>query len=278
MIDVSNDFLFNIHLKLVEIFGCQVNKPFIRLRVITFGDFFQLATILVRSVYMHYGDTWKNFEPRWRQFETVELTEVMWQKGNNQLIKMLNNVRIAKLAPKLGDGDTATLKLKFIDPSIANLQSDTLHNFAENTPADTHNLAKLEALDSPLHNIPSIDLIPKHVSSQKIEEVLNLNQSNTSGLAQLLNIKLNARVILTLNIDVKHRLVNGQLGTVMHIARNHRNEIFKIYVQFDDNEEGLMKLNTGIFVKQHFWVPIDKTELKIKVKLNKDTSRVIQRT
>ena len=278
MIDVSNDFLFNIHLKLVEIFGCQVNKPFIRLRVITFGDFFQLAPILVRSVYMHYGDTWKNFEPRWRQFETVELTEVMWQKGNNQLIKMLSNVRIAKLAPKLGDGDTATLKLKFIDPSIANLQSDTLHNFAENTPADTHNLAKLEALDSPLHNIPSIDLIPKHVSSQKIEEVLNLNQSNTSGLAQLLNIKLNARVMLTLNIDVKHRLVNGQLGTVMHIARNHRNEIFKIYVQFDDNEEGLMKLNTGIFVKQHFWVPIDKTELKIKVKLNKDTSRVIQRT
>ena len=267
MIDVSHDFLFNIHLKLVEIFGCQVNKPFIRLRVITFGDIFQLAPILVKSVYMRYGDTWKNFEPRWRQFDTVELTEVMWQQGNNQLIKMLNNVKIAKLAPKLGDGDTATLKLKFIDPSIANLQSDTLHNFAENTPADTHNLAKLEALDSPLHNIPSIDLIPKHVSSQKIEEVLNLNQSNTSGLAQLLNIKLNARVMLTLNIDVKHRLVNGQLGTVMHIARNHRNEIFKIYVQFDDNEEGLMKLNTGIFVKQHFWVPIDKTELKNKSKI-----------
>ena len=73
--------------------------------------------------------------------------------------------------------------------------------------------------------------------------------------------------MLTLNIDVKHRLVNGQLGTVMYIARNHRNEIFKIYVQFDDNEEGLMKLNTGIFVKQHFWVPIDKTELKNKSKI-----------
>ena len=79
----------------------------------------KMAPILVRSVYMHYGDTWKNFQPHWRQFETVELTEVMWQQGNNQLIKTLNNVRIAKLAPKLGDGDTATLK--FIDPSIANL-------------------------------------------------------------------------------------------------------------------------------------------------------------
>ena len=50
----------------------------------------------------------------------------MQQQGYNQLIKMLNNIRIAKL----DDDDTATLKSKFIDPSIANLQSDTLHNFA----------------------------------------------------------------------------------------------------------------------------------------------------
>ena len=27
---VSNDLLFNIHLKLLEIFGCQGNKPFVR--------------------------------------------------------------------------------------------------------------------------------------------------------------------------------------------------------------------------------------------------------
>ena len=79
---VSNDLLFNIHLKLVEICSCQGNKPF------------------------------------------------------------------------------------------ANLQKEALHIFAENAPADTLNLAKLEALDSPLHNIPSIDLIPKNLSPKKVEEVL----------------------------------------------------------------------------------------------------------
>ena len=126
-----------------------------------------MSPILVRSVYMHYGDTCKNFESLWRQFEIVELTEVMCQQGDNQLIKILNNVRIAKLAPKLDDDDTAKLKLKFIDPSIANLQIDTLHTFAENAPADTQNLAKLEALDSPLYNIPPINRAPKNVSSQK---------------------------------------------------------------------------------------------------------------
>ena len=45
--------------------------------------------------------------------------------------------------------------------------------------------------------------------------------------------------MLTVNIDVKDRLVNGQLGTVMQIAKNYRNEVFKIYIQFDDNREVL---------------------------------------
>ena len=83
--------------------------------------------------------------------------------------------------------------------------------------------------------------------------------------------------MLTVNIDVKDRLVSDQLGTVMHIAENHRNEVFKIYVHFHDNREGLMKINTDIFAKPHSWVPIDITESKIKVKLNIDTSSVIQR-
>ena len=33
----------------------------------------------------------------------------------------------------------------------------------------------------------------------------------------------------------------------MHITKNHRNKVFKIYVQFDDNPASLMKINTNIF-------------------------------
>ena len=39
-----------------------------------------------------------------------------------------------------------------------------------------------------------------------------------------------------------------------------------------------MKVNADIFAKQCCWVSIDKTESKIKVKLNKDTSPVIHCT
>ena len=91
----------------------------------------------------------------------------------------------------------------------------------KNRPADTHNLATLEAFDSSWHNIPFIDLIFKNVSPQKIEEVLNRYQVCTGGLARLFHIKVNVRAMLIVNIDVKDS--NRQLSTIMHIAKNHRN-------------------------------------------------------
>ena len=65
--------------------------------------------------------------------------------------------------------------------------------------------------------IKAIDNLPKNASIQKINQVLNRNQSETGGLAGILKIKINARVMLTVNIDLQDRLVNGQLETVMHI-------------------------------------------------------------
>ena len=51
--------------------------------------------------------------------------------------------------------------------------------------------------------------MPKNVSIQKINKVLNRNQSETGGLAGILKIKINARVMLTVNIGFQDRLVNG---------------------------------------------------------------------
>ena len=47
------------------------------------------------------------------------------------------------------------------------------------------------------------------------------------------------------NIDLQDGLVNGQLGTVMHIARNSRG-ILKIYLKFDDTRAGVKAMNVDI--------------------------------
>ena len=51
-----------------------------------------------------------------------------------------------------------------------------------------------------------------------IFEIQNRKQSDTGGLALLLKVKIDTRVMITTNIDVSDRLVNEQLGTVKYIA------------------------------------------------------------
>ena len=44
--------------------------------------------------------------------------------------------------------------------------------------------------------------------------MLNQNQSVTGGLTGVLDIKLNAKFMLTVNLHLQDRLVKGQQGTV----------------------------------------------------------------
>ena len=69
--------------------------------------------------------------------------------------------------------------------------------------------------------------------------MLKQNQSETGGLATMLLIKLNARVMINMNVDRHDRLNNGHLGTEKHIAINDQCNISKIYIKFDDNKAGL---------------------------------------
>ena len=61
----------------------------------------------------------------------------------------------------------------------------------------------------------------------------NRKQSDTGGLALLLIVKANARVMVITNIDLSDRLMNGQIGVVKYFAIN-QNEVETIYVAFDD--------------------------------------------
>ena len=84
--------------------------------------------------------------------------------------------------------------------------------------------------------------------------------------------------MLTVNVGLEDRPVNGQLGTVKHIVLNSQNNVSKIYIKCDDCKAGLKKMNTDNFARQHLWVPIEKTTVDIRIKSNKNSSLVIKRT
>ena len=53
---------------------------------------------------------------------------------------------------------------------------------------------------------------------------------------------MNAQVTLIVNIDLKDRLVNGQLGTNKHISIDTKGNVTKIYIKLDDSKAGLKKI------------------------------------
>ena len=57
-------------------------------------------------------------------------------------------------------------------------------------------------------------------------------------LANVLKVKLNARIILSVNIDLQDQLINGEIGKKKHISEGRINNITKIYVKFDDAKAG----------------------------------------
>ena len=106
---VSNDFLFYVHLRLNKIFGSVNNEG---ITVITVGDFFQLPPVRGEPVHATYKNTWQNFESLWKHFKIFELTEVMGQREDSQLIDLLNQVRVAGIKPT----DIELLESRVIQP------------------------------------------------------------------------------------------------------------------------------------------------------------------
>ena len=83
--------------------------------------------------------------------------------------------------------------------------------------------------------------------------------------------------MVTIHVVLQDSLVNGQLGTVKSIVLNSQNNVWEIYIKFDDFEAGLKKINTNNFARQHSWVLVEKTTVDIRIKLNKNSSPAFKR-
>ena len=66
--------------------------------------------------------------------------------------------------------------------------------------------------------------------------------------------------MITANIDLLDRLINGQIDTAKYISIN-QNEVNAIYVAFDDVSAGQIRINGyDLITRNNKWVPIKKEE------------------
>ena len=94
----------------------------------------------------------------------------------------------------------------------------------------------------------------------------------------LLELKVNARVKITTNIDFSDKLINGQIGTIKYISINQY-EVNAIYVAFDDVSAGQIRINrSDLIARNNKWVHIKREEASIYINKYKITSPAINRT
>ena len=124
------------------------------------------------------------------------------------------------------------------------------------------------------------DQYPTNVSKQDIDRVLARGRSETGGLDWEILTKEGARVMITTNISIPDRLINGQMGTVFKIDINQNTQKPTVlYITFDDPNaaKDLITTHGNSFARENKVVPIEPVLAKIKIRPGKASSPEIQR-
>ena len=140
-----------------------------------------------------------------------------------------------------------------------------VHIFAENNSVGEHNKERITEFNA-INSINSINAIGKNPAQSKISqsqtETINVRKiSDTGNLAFNLDIKNGTQVILTININLKDRLVNGLVVMVMGF-KYIDNTVKVIYVKFNDKKAGKMAIqgdnlacqNCRVLIGKHYFL------------------------
>lgn len=83
--------------------------------------------------------------------------------------------------------------------------------------------------------------------------------------------------MLTSNVDISDKLINGQIGTVACVITQN-DSIKIIYIAFDNQSAGATKIRSDRLAQQLHAVPIERVTTEIKTNEKKLSSPVIKRT
>ena len=97
--------------------------------------------------------------------------------------------------------------------------------------------------------------------------------SETGNLERQLKLKIGPQVMLTSNLDIDDRLINGLVGKVKQIK--YKNSEFSVaYLRFNDNNAGREAMQSDMIARRHDWVPIKKHQALFGLRKNKQQPSV----
>ena len=233
---IGNETFEQLNLALQHIKGN--NLPFGGISLLVIGDFLQLPPVKQLGVFMHTRKgTYKAFNGSlWQElFKLHELVEIVRQSSDPEFAQMLNRIREGEQT----DDDLKQLKdLEHTDTS--SWPNEFVKLYLSNYLAGQENEECIAKLNSEIFTIQAKDSardLETGTYNVSIPAYTGLNQ--TGNLPAVLKVCVGARFMLTDNISVTDRLINGSIGTVKycHFNRNHP-LLGTIYVKFDDPKAG----------------------------------------
>lgn len=204
-------------------------KPFGGIQVIFIGDFFQLPPV--------ESDTTANFcfeSQVWKDFtlKNVLLTQNYRQSENN-FITALANMRTNRLTTE----DVEFFNSKNSAKSVED--EDILHIFPTNYEAENYNMRKFNAVMNATKSFSAYDTVAR--GSEWVADNLNEREKMTLEIfdkncrvGKDVALKIDARVMLLVNMDFEKGLINGSCGVVEDFHDD------SVLISFDNGETELI--------------------------------------
>lgn len=198
-------------------------KPFGGIQVVVTGDFFQLPPVSKdkKATYCFQAKCWHSVIHK-----KIVLTKVFRQKGDDELISMLNALRSGNLT------DEITSKFKQLSRKVNyNDGIEPTELFPTRFEVKNANLSRMRSLTGRTRTFMAIDSIPKDARPETAKQLDNLMCEKE------LQLKEGAQVMYLKNQD---EIVNGSIGTVLFFLTK---ELWiKIYELYGDDLDDSMIL------------------------------------
>lgn len=187
----------------------QIDLPFGGAQVIAVGDYFQLPPVTVeyenveirqfyKSPFAFDSHVWKN------NFRTIQLTQVLRQKGDDAFIRLLDVAR---------SGEVNAAQVAWLNKNVSKQDDERIRLCSTNKQADEVNRMFLNKIDSP----------------EVVFTAREYGKWPSYPVAQLICLKVGAKVMVKKNrADLKpgaekslpSKVVNGTMAKVLEINEN----------------------------------------------------------
>ncbi|CAC5421936.1 unnamed protein product [Mytilus coruscus] len=266
---LGSEGLVTVHNRLTEIIGKpKSDSLFGGVLVIVLGELYQLPPVGQRQVFaLPNSPKMRLYGSLWQHFHITMLSKIMRQKDDIEFANLLNRIRIKRHTKD----DIEVLKTRQVKTDDPQYPTDSLHVFTTNSKVDQHNEKHLASTGHPVYTIEAQDMDEEqHTGQFKVQMPENPNR--TGGLRQIIQLSLDARVMITKNIDTADGLVNGAQGTIVGFypppPDNASNYIpVFVLVEMDDSTVGSNARATfkRVVPPRSKAVPIHKEEVRFSI-------------